>query len=406
MEYPPHHPLIGSSSPPPRNWCIRYEQLLQVEELAIQVFGREAFYQDNITMRDICHEIILPRCQKSGRSYALSVNPDGLPSSTSTGTCSAGNGTGAIAFITHSWDGPFSSFVQSVCHMFQTTLEKPHLWICAFALNQASLDEHEGLTRPQAPLEESPFVQALQGASLFCVIRNANTDLCSRLWCVCELHFAKQLGLFPHKTHIAGPNVFQHSKASCLDAQATKAQDEERILRALLYPNNKGSSSREEIDRVVQLFRNCDPPQPPLPVQVLSECPLGSSAVEGASCFDNHPQQQRERNFHSNDNLKALLHPLHGLDHDLIEQQMVSFQPGTREWAIQSFDDWIASSNAKSDNHANKCQIFVLMAQAGVGKTGIVCRIAQQRSSVILALHFCRHDDIRRSNPKHVLCEM
>ena len=63
---------------------------------------------------------------------------------------------------------------------------KPNLWICAFALVQG---ENEIVSKQigssDRPLEESPFVQAIQSASTYCVVRNSNMDIFSRIWCVC-----------------------------------------------------------------------------------------------------------------------------------------------------------------------------------------------------------------------------
>jgi hypothetical protein len=74
-------------------------------------------------------------------------------------------------------DGHFNAFVQSIRSVFQKTMTKPNLWICAFALAQSSngdANANESIISKQVgpgdqPLEQSPFVLALKEASSFCV---------------------------------------------------------------------------------------------------------------------------------------------------------------------------------------------------------------------------------------------
>ena len=206
------------SSNQPHMWSIPYTLLMEIEETAAQRFGTEAY--SRMTMRDINREIIEPCCRQSGKSYALSANPNGLK---------------VDAFITHSWDGIFQDFVQAIRTAFQTSLTKPNLWICAFALIQG---DHQLIEQQvggkDSSLDASPFVNALEHASQFVVVRNSKTDLYSRIWCVCELIFAKAFGLVPHKTHVTGPDQFSQLKTSCLDAQSTEPKDKYRILKFLL----------------------------------------------------------------------------------------------------------------------------------------------------------------------------
>jgi hypothetical protein len=225
----------------------------------------------------------------------------------------------------------------------------------------------------EAPLESSPFVQALQEASTFCVVRNSNTDFHNRIWCVCELMYAKKYGLFPDCTNVTGPDVFAQLRTTCLDAKATELEDRDRILKVLLTEHN-----REEIDSIVQLFRTQDTPQQFPEINTIT----GESAVNNNA-----------------EHLKSILHPLVDLDENVIQENMCRFQPGTREWAIQSFDEWLRDSGTKH-------RVFVLTAAAGIGKTGIACKIVRDRSGHILACHFCRHDDSRRNNPKNILLSL
>ena len=162
--------------------------------------------------------------------------------------------------------------------------------ICAFALiqgNPALIEKQLKGAGSGNSLKDSPFVRALQDASMYVVVRNSNTDLYSRIWCICgksspslrstysayftphlycsplrcpsndiELMYAKNIGLTADKTFITGPDVFQHLKTSCLDAKAFDPRDKECILRVLLLEHN-----REEIDSLVMEYRTFGSPE-------------------------------------------------------------------------------------------------------------------------------------------------
>jgi len=166
----PSESLNDSTAPPPPSmWCITYDQLMKVEMKAIKEFGSVDY--PTRTMRDICSKIIEPSCDETGTSYALSLNKGGLP---------------IDVFISHGWDGCFSAFVQSIRNAFQTLMVKPNLWICAFSLVQGQNElVAQQVGSSDDPLEKSPFVQAIQASSTYCVVRNSNMDIYSRIWCVC-----------------------------------------------------------------------------------------------------------------------------------------------------------------------------------------------------------------------------
>ena len=224
----------------PAMWAITYDQLVDVKNLVHQRVGPRRYRK--ATMRDVNDLIITPSCLETGVSYARQLNPDGLL---------------LDAFITHAWDEPFVEFVESIEHAFQTTLNKPNLWICAFALVQgdASLiakqlgTAEDGDKKPS--LLETPFVRALQHADRFVVVRNSCVDLYGRIWCVCELLYARQYGLVPEKTYVTGANSFTGVQSTCLNATATSPKDQEVILSVLLNEHN-----REEIDSFVTTFRS------------------------------------------------------------------------------------------------------------------------------------------------------
>ena len=133
---------------------------------ALEVLGRKDLAR--ATMRDINRVILQPTCAENGTSYALSLNPQGLK---------------LDAFITHAWDEPFAAFVESIRHVFHTTMNKPNLWICACALFQgdAKAIAAQVGTREDS-MEDSAFVRALTKASMYVVVRNSSVDLYSRIW--------------------------------------------------------------------------------------------------------------------------------------------------------------------------------------------------------------------------------
>ena len=243
----------------PAMQAITFQQLLDVQAEAKRLFGRNYWKK---TMRDVTREIIIPECNESGTSYALSKNPEGQK---------------IQAFITHCWDEPFFDFVDSIEKEFHSHTKKPNLWICAFALKQG--DNETVAQQLEVPLEDSPFVRALQYATWFVVVRNLNTDLYSRIWCVCELVFAMKIGFTRNNndasrldddeeddaaankkvTIVVGPNVFSQSQTSCVDAEAANERDKIKILADL----PQSGFSVDQVDELVHSYRKYEPPNQP-----------------------------------------------------------------------------------------------------------------------------------------------
>jgi hypothetical protein len=200
----------------PGMWSIKFQQLLDVADLAEVMFGHKSYKLKS--MRAINEAIIIPKCGRNGVSYSQMLNPGGC---------------WVEAFITHCWDEPFADFVNSIRNAFRPFTRKPNLWICAFAIQQG---DHQTIERQLgADLRESPFAQALSRASWFVVVRNSRTDLYNRA-CVCavsfacllhnglqhypcscscylppELMFASGFGFTTtHRTMVIGPNNFSH----------------------------------------------------------------------------------------------------------------------------------------------------------------------------------------------------
>jgi len=240
--------------------AISYEQLLDFERRASNYYW---WKYGSKTMRDINKDIIAPYCEATGQPCTRLLNPDGLR---------------VGAFVTHSWDEPFEDFVHSIKSVFSSWTHKPNLWICSFALTQrhGNLQGEIGVL----PIPQSPFVQALRESEWFVVVRNANTDLYSRLWCVCELWYAQQFGLTEdNKTKITGTDDFSHLPTSCVDAKAFDRNDRAKILSVLLGRPEAafaGDDDRihdlsdeekrriQEIDALIQFYRDMPGP-PPLP---------------------------------------------------------------------------------------------------------------------------------------------
>lgn len=225
----------------PAKWAITFDQLLDVHEEAGRKYGNR---YGKKTMRDINEDIIKKQCQLTHKSYALSVNPIGRK---------------VGAFITHCWDENFRDFVSSIQAAFHHFPIKPNLWICAFALIQGDFNiVRESM---MMPLIDSPFIRALEEATWFVVVRNSKRDLYSRLWCVCELLFAKQFGFttgkngeddtsIKHSTMVIGPDVFSKLTTSCIHAKATDEDDARRILELL-----ETEHTVEEVDALVKQYR-------------------------------------------------------------------------------------------------------------------------------------------------------
>ena len=107
-------------------------------------------------------------------------------------------------------------------------------------------------------------------------------------------------------------------------------------------------------------------------------------------------QDEMLRKLNISLSLKNILDPLNfNLEIDGAVQR---FHDGTREWAFQDFDIWVKN---KTNSRG-----FVLTSDAGMGKTGIMSKLVRTRTGCVIAHHFCRHDDSRKRNPKHVLCSI
>lgn len=200
--------------------CITLSQLESLDKLARGHFGDT--YRGK-TMRDIVETFITRKCQRTKKSYALYLNSAGRK---------------VDAFVTHCWDEPFHDFVQSIVAVCGPEFHDPNLWICAFALVQGDRNTIEQQLNTE--LDKSPFVLALKHAKQFVVVRNEVTDLYTRIWCVCELFYANNLGFFKKEqgdrnlsVRVAGSDKFQHATSSVREAMSTEPKDKKKILQLL-----------------------------------------------------------------------------------------------------------------------------------------------------------------------------
>lgn len=97
--------------------------------------------------------------------------------------------------------------------------------------------------------------------------------------------------------------------------------------------------------------------------------------------------------------LKETLAPLFELQETFIDENVMEFCEGTREWAFDEFDGWM--SDPRTSNRS-----FIFMAPPGSGKTFFASKLVRSRSRHILAYHFCRHDDNRFRDAKTMLLSL
>mmetsp|Transcript_23263 Transcript_23263/g.35895 ORF Transcript_23263/g.35895 Transcript_23263/m.35895 type:complete len:1396 (-) Transcript_23263:2625-6812(-) len=98
--------------------------------------------------------------------------------------------------------------------------------------------------------------------------------------------------------------------------------------------------------------------------------------------------------------LKRTFDPVHSHSKFIVEKAIKSYVSGTREWTTKLFDDWLNLENKRSH------KAMVLSAAAGAGKTTIAAKIVKERSDVVIAYHFCRHNDSRLDDPKKMLLSL
>lgn len=94
--------------------------------------------------------------------------------------------------------------------------------------------------------------------------------------------------------------------------------------------------------------------------------------------------------------MAAVLKPFINDNAKIVRRYNSAFLYGTREWALQKFDKWMLPERKRH-------RLFVLVADAGVGKIAGMCRLAPEQSGIVFACHFFQHNDSRRKNAKRML---
>eukprot|EP00035_Acanthoeca_spectabilis_P007749 m.142457 g.142457 ORF g.142457 m.142457 type:complete len:195 (-) comp14069_c1_seq1:53-637(-) len=151
---------------------------------------------------------------------------------------------------------PFGQFVKSIFDAYHSSVRKPTLWICTFALQQSNDPAvvTAQIGAPNAPLRQAPFVRAMEHVKEILVVQNRTVDIYTRLWCVCEVYFAHEFKLVPDRTRVAGSDAFAGAETSCLEAKCRNVGDRVRIVHALVGggstpdPEQVGTSSFSEFE--------------------------------------------------------------------------------------------------------------------------------------------------------------
>merc|ERR1712008_24898 len=98
--------------------------------------------------------------------------------------------------------------------------------------------------------------RVLEKVESFLIVRNDHTDLYGRAWCVCELVFARDAGLWPDRTMIVGPNKFSHVTSTCVAATSFSKKDKEPILQEF-----RTKHILQNVDKFVNEFRASSRPK-------------------------------------------------------------------------------------------------------------------------------------------------
>jgi hypothetical protein len=94
--------------------------------------------------------------------------------------------------------------------------------------------------------------------------------------------------------------------------------------------------------------------------------------------------------------IKDILAPHIDTQNALIAKKAESFNPRTFQWALHDFDEWMHDQSS-----TQRC--FILVGASASGKSTLVSHLVQERSNLVLASHFCRHDDNHTIDPKEML---
>lgn len=97
--------------------------------------------------------------------------------------------------------------------------------------------------------------------------------------------------------------------------------------------------------------------------------------------------------------LQSILRPLHQFQDIFVDHQAADFQQGTRDWALEAFDDFLTDNGSPH-------RALIITGNAGSGKTCLAAKLVQTRRERVLGYHFCRHDDYRFREAKSMLLSL
>jgi WD domain, G-beta repeat len=97
--------------------------------------------------------------------------------------------------------------------------------------------------------------------------------------------------------------------------------------------------------------------------------------------------------------LKGILDPLHDFQDEFVDRLAADFQNGTRDWALEAFDAFLAAKNSPH-------RAFIVTGQASSGKSCLAAKLIQTRREIVLGYQFCRHDDYRYREAKSMLLSL
>ena len=97
--------------------------------------------------------------------------------------------------------------------------------------------------------------------------------------------------------------------------------------------------------------------------------------------------------------LKGILDPLHDFQNEFVDRLAADFQDGTRDWALEAFDTFLAAKNSPH-------RAFIITGQASSGKSCLAAKLIQTRREIVLGYQFCRHDDYRYREAKSMLLSL
>mmetsp|Transcript_49692 Transcript_49692/g.142181 ORF Transcript_49692/g.142181 Transcript_49692/m.142181 type:complete len:472 (+) Transcript_49692:82-1497(+) len=156
---PPHETLYAS------RWCVTAEQFCAFINEVDRIFPDK-----DPSIYEVVETIIKPRTRESGTSYALLLNPEGVP---------------VHHFVSNVW----SKGIKATGHAIRGANLTGGLWISFLAMPQNMDEESMRQLLGPDPLE-GPHSIAINMAKDVIAVRNSKVNIFSRLGCVFELYLA------------------------------------------------------------------------------------------------------------------------------------------------------------------------------------------------------------------------